>query len=500
MAKEEKPLEYQHRIRDTKGVAQRLDLGYLKRPALLALLRSRLTLALVGASALLSLPLLLGVGGTRRTLSNGPLSRAHSVFEGRCEVCHSQAFRAVPDAACERCHDGAAHPAKAIDTGKANRTPPCVGCHIEHRGKMLLSEVVSGNCTSCHAGLAAHASGVKIKGTEIKAFRQGSHPEFAAALIKDTRPLRLNHNAHMPAQPKTIRGMKLPMKCEDCHVTDHNSPTGALLGVTFDKHCKSCHSRELQFDVFGVLGPDAPPSPHTKDAAAIREIVWKAYDDLRTRDPGVVARPLPNELTGQPSAAVWMERVTKASLDYLFDRKCTYCHQTESYAVVKKVTPILGRFPDAGPWFQRGEFSHRAHRPVACDSCHNQARASTRTEDVLIPSMKTCLPCHGESRANLDRCSECHQYHNRSLEKEHERRPTEQLISRFFPGPRPLTPGPRPLAPDPRPLTPGPRPLTPGPRPLTPGPRPLAPGPRERIIFGMAKRLRNSPLYAPLSR
>src|SRR5262249_12205507 len=140
MAKEEKPLEYQHRIRDTKGVAQRLDLDYLKQRALLAVLRGRLTWALVGAAVLVSAALILGVGG-RRTLSNGPLSRAHGVFEGRCEVCHSQAFRGVPDNACERCHDGAAHPAKAIDSGKANRTPPCVECHVEHRGKMLLSEV-----------------------------------------------------------------------------------------------------------------------------------------------------------------------------------------------------------------------------------------------------------------------------------------------------------------------------------------------------------------------
>ena len=39
MGKEEnKPLEYQRRLRDTKGVAQRLDLSYLKRPAILALL------------------------------------------------------------------------------------------------------------------------------------------------------------------------------------------------------------------------------------------------------------------------------------------------------------------------------------------------------------------------------------------------------------------------------------------------------------------------------
>ena len=43
MAKDDKPLEYQRRFRDTKSVAQRLDLDYLKRPAMLSLLRKRLT-------------------------------------------------------------------------------------------------------------------------------------------------------------------------------------------------------------------------------------------------------------------------------------------------------------------------------------------------------------------------------------------------------------------------------------------------------------------------
>ncbi|HEY2011945.1 MAG TPA: hypothetical protein VGH38_00530, partial [Bryobacteraceae bacterium] len=142
----------------------------------------------------------------------------------------------------------------------------------------------------------------------------------------------------------------------------------------------------------------------------------------------IVSRPLGNDFAAQPNAAQWLERVTKASLDYVFERKCTYCHQTESYATVKKVDPIAGRFPSAGPWLERGEFSHRAHRAVVCESCHTTARASAKTEDVLIPAMKTCLPCHGESRAGLDRCSECHQYHNRSLERERERRSTEELI------------------------------------------------------------------------
>jgi hypothetical protein len=68
MAKEDKPLEYQRRLRDTKGVAQRLDLDYLKRPALLSLLRKRLTWGLIGVAALACVPLVLGVGGSRHGL------------------------------------------------------------------------------------------------------------------------------------------------------------------------------------------------------------------------------------------------------------------------------------------------------------------------------------------------------------------------------------------------------------------------------------------------
>ena len=66
MAKEEKPLEYQRRIRDTKGVAQRLDLGYLKRPGLLAALRKRITWAAVIVGAIASIPFVTGFGGSRR--------------------------------------------------------------------------------------------------------------------------------------------------------------------------------------------------------------------------------------------------------------------------------------------------------------------------------------------------------------------------------------------------------------------------------------------------
>src|SRR5215475_7994318 len=106
MAKEDKPLDYQRRIRDTKGVARRLDLGYLRRATVLGLARRRLTWVLAAAAALASVPLVTGVGGSRKTLENGPLSESHALFEGRCEGCHQQAFGGVPDKACMQCHDG----------------------------------------------------------------------------------------------------------------------------------------------------------------------------------------------------------------------------------------------------------------------------------------------------------------------------------------------------------------------------------------------------------
>jgi len=120
---------------------------------------------------------------------------------------------------------------------------------------------------------------------------------------------------------------------------------------------------------------------------------------------------------GRPNA----EQLTRDSVAFLLDRKCGYCHEggAPQTAALKGVT---GRYPDAQPWLARGEFDHRAHRAVACDTCHAAARASTRTSDVLIPKMESCLPCHGDTSAELDRCEVCHLYHNRALEKDVERK------------------------------------------------------------------------------
>jgi hypothetical protein len=311
---------------------------------------------------------------------------------------------------------------------------------------MRLGQVANGNCTRCHSDLQAHATGVKIKGVEISAFRERKHPEFSTAALRDDRPFQLNHKKHIELNPAKFPRMRLPMRCVDCHVTDLKSLTGNLIPMTFQKSCKDCHKRELQFDAYQLLGDTAQESPHTRKQDTIRAFIEKSYRDALAADSSLPQRPVGVDAIVISNPDAWLARVTTDSYEYLFGKKCPYCHQMESRYEVKKIDPtppesptapeqaplgILGRYPLGQPWFERSEFSHRSHREVECESCHAAARNSEKTEDVLIPVMKSCLPCHGETRADLDRCSECHLYHNRTLERERDRRPTDKIIGQM---------------------------------------------------------------------
>jgi hypothetical protein len=432
--------------RSTKELAQRLDPRYFRSLSRGESLKSLLTWAVLALTGVAAIALSLGAGTTRNVLSPGPLSSHHALFADRCEVCHVDSFNRIPDAACLKCHDGAAHPAKSVDRGKPDRAPACAECHVEHRGDTQLARVNDGNCTVCHGSLDSHASHVQLKSRNITGFLRGRHPELSAASRSDLRPLKLDHAKHMPKKAETVGGIHLPMKCNDCHATGQNS--GNMMPVTFEANCKSCHAGELEFDVYRLL-KTSTPAPHTKDPASIHQYIVSSYRKLLATDPGVARRPLGNDLEAQPTSAAWLGKVVSASEKYLFGSpggpggqgRCAYCHEVagveDGFPVIARVNPIEGRFvsgrPEGEPWMPRGEFNHRMHRSVECESCHAKARESVKTSDILIPVMQACLPCHSDSRAGLDRCSECHLYHNRSLEKQ-KGRPTEQILSSLMGG------------------------------------------------------------------
>ncbi len=40
------------------------------------------------------------------------------------------------------------------------------------------------------------------------------------------------------------------------------------------------------------------------------------------------------------------------------------------------------------------------------------------------------MACHGNSGTSLDYCSQCHSYHDKSVENDKDRRPLEDLVGR----------------------------------------------------------------------
>lgn len=433
MAKEDKPLEYERRDLDTKGLAQRVDLNYMRRPDGFALWKRKLTWLVPLACLAGVLPFLTGIGPTRKVFTNGPMTRVHASFENRCENCHASGVTQVRDQECKSCHDGAIHVVNAKETVR------CAECHTEHRGNKQLTELNDMLCTRCHADLPAHGTNIKLA-ANIRGFKPTTHPDWFPKLGADNRPLKLNHAKHMPTETRSIRNVTLPMKCTDCHQLSTDGSNFDIQPVTFEKNCRSCHTQELQFDRFQVLGADAQPSPHTKDPNTIHAFVQKTYQDALAKDPELWRKTYIGRDGMAGSREAWLASVVKESEAYLFDTKCRYCHEYESvqsngFPVVKKVNAIKGRHaaaqPEGEPWLQRGLFGHRAHRAESCESCHTKARASTLTSDILISPMSSCTVCHGATNSALDNCAQCHNYHDHRRDKESVGRPVQQLISRL---------------------------------------------------------------------
>jgi predicted CXXCH cytochrome family protein len=62
-------------------------------------------------------------------------------------------------------------------------------------------------------------------------------------------------------------------------------------------------------------------------------------------------------------------------------------------------------------FFDKGFFNHSKHEYLKCDNCHNEAKKSIMTSDLLLPPIKSCKTCHEKQGIQLDRCVVCHFYH-----------------------------------------------------------------------------------------
>lgn len=172
-------------MRDISPLSERFDLRYIRRrhfPATWTRAGSLAAVIAVGGYVAAR-----EWSGDRRMFTSGPLTSAHAIFADDCAQCHQAAepppgagvfaraasryWLPAQDAACLRCHIGAAHQAhQSMFTGveravhgaaaPVRMASDCRVCHVEHRGADAnLSAVPDRACVQCHADLNALGRG-----------------------------------------------------------------------------------------------------------------------------------------------------------------------------------------------------------------------------------------------------------------------------------------------------------------------------------------------------
>lgn len=420
--------------------------------------------------------------GETTLLAPGGLSSAHSIHPGpaRCESCHTP-WRKIRDASCESCHAGPAHqggPA-AVKAGFREGSgitvpaPACGSCHTEHRPGPDLARIPDASCTACHADLEAWQREAASRGAapasdphaSLRAARSirsfADHPEFRPAA--DEAALALNHAVHLAPGLLTPEGTRTQLACADCHAT---TAAGEIAPVVYETHCARCH--DLAFD---DRLPDLS-APHG-DVDAMLRYVFGTYLADRRSLAALSGRELRSLVfrRGGPGLS-FDERNRRLALRVsgeILRYRCAKCHALE-LAAPKSAGPAGGedgrlltaddlarlestdelarvevRPPEVPEtWLAGARFAHRPHLRidgVSCESCHDAARSSRATADVLIPGRGACLPCHagggepegsvtaeaGAAEAELveagaadspfrpaTRCVTCHYFHQRS--------------------------------------------------------------------------------------
>lgn len=402
------------RPRTTKARAQRIDRQYFLRR--FPIQRWRWVLSFGAIAIGLGWLALHSLAQNNNIYTAGPLSPAHGMLNQNCNVCHaSGGFRAhVTDQSCTACHSGAVHQAQQTFT------PGCGDCHREHQTASLVV-MKDQECTQCHSDLHVKSGTPKVE-PHISSFGK-DHPEFAMLrnAVKDPGTIKFNHKVHLKKDLRGVSG-NVTLQCSDCHRTANRelwpwgiTPQDAAFSndrrymgpVNYYEHCSTCHP--LNFDA-----RFAEPVPH-KDPAVVHDFLVEKFtgwiaahpEELRVVPIQRISRSVPE--AAPRTAAEWVNARVAESERLLRQKTCKECHDTSPIAKAQLTTR----------WLQHAEFDHSAHQMLVCDGCHDKAKSSTKTSDVLLPGIAVCRNCHVENRQDSARaeCSECHLYHDPAQRK-----------------------------------------------------------------------------------
>ena len=362
-----------------------------------------------------------------------PVSAAHSLFGKQCGICH-EPFKGAPEQLCLKCHDGPLHNAAQTVT------PPCISCHVEHKGQEKLARVSNEQCVTCHKDLQVKNS-APLFAKKITGFAQ-DHPEFAISLKSGIgiKRLRLNeaggsqsdrttltfpHETHLKVGLKSPKG-QVQLACKNCHATADDGKQ--IAPIVYEKHCQSCHQLAFSPDMPNRFAPHAEPSVvHGFLVATFAERRSEAPPPPPAATPelpaGRLTRPVPSvsPIITAPTSG----QSVAAAEKYLYTVTCNKCHAVEN---PQARTPTIARVAIPHVWLPHGLFSHRSHRLFECASCHDDVTKSKVATDANLPSITVCQQCHratvqaaaeplSQHSATTD-CVSCHEYHDKTKDSD----------------------------------------------------------------------------------
>ena len=394
---------------------------------------------------------------TDRSWSSGPLSKAHHALEGKCEACHREAFVSVRDDSCVACHKDTHDHASPARIAQARAEPgwggrmlaavakgfnkpgpgACVDCHTEHEGAGPMPVTAQAFCADCHATLKTRLTDTKIGNA---ADFGTAHPQFRPTVATKAGAKPVLTRVSLDAKPIDISGLKFPHKlhldrrggvarmsqtngsgqalvCADCHTPSADGTR--FVPVEMERNCQGCHS--LAYD---RVGGTVRTLRHGDTAQMIADLraMYRSTAPAKPLELGGMARRQPGLYAQGQLYHAYFGAVAarpaggEAAVRAVFSKggACFDCHTVTppgvNGALDWAVTPV--RQPMR--FLQHGWFDHKAHRTETCASCHSGAKASMRSEDLLLPGVKSCRTCHGGegSAAKVpSNCAMCHSYH-----------------------------------------------------------------------------------------
>jgi len=217
-----------------------------------------------------------------------------------------------------------------------------------------------------------------------------------AAAVREGKVARPGTNQHAP--------------CDDCHKAEFSKPPGPL--------CKVCHN---SVDPFKKGNSPLQAYP---ERGATQSLASNFSHQLHL-DEGKMEKA-----SGAHVACADCHERNADSRDPMVPghKACARCH--EQAQKVKSTLPMdkcAGCHPAKGLELARGRrfiigdlrFAHSTHEkdksgnPVACTTCHAGVDEANTREDMAVPAMERCAPCHEDSqrspdRVRMDNCAVCH--------------------------------------------------------------------------------------------